>query len=1015
MKLRGGKAKEEVTAEHQGRAGRNLHTQNPTGPRYRRSERDKNDVEVVSKDTPEEAREKARQRRTSLPTPNIGERMTRSSAVRCINYGPNRRVMFPRHFFCLSCDYWEANWSQMRSDAKSESLINRCQGHHTDPTFPTTLKDTWCPSKSLGFQTAIDPSKVGTAADLMEDNQIKSDSEEMSDDDSSYVCSSSSSDEELMCNQDSPLSRFESFSLVEISCLLTDLATKTEEADVLKRANEKLKRKNERLMMVVHNLNQSIRRGKLNYDPATITLTQHLHFSLDKAISSHPHGRRTKEIGQALATVALHYREGIAYTPIMNHFKHFLRTKVFSPMRIARLMDLNGGSLNLVGIALLRSLETNGIQYVRGTILPSTHEMRKSFELVEQVGNVLAPYSLSHLPDGEAIKFDYGKMIKLIFRSFGLDNIALEREVALSLSIDGATLTKFLGHVMAGFKVKDRAAVDPITKKPLFVADTGSWGKLQSRQTCFPLHLHMGTENKVKYNEFADMFHFAQAYSVPTSATGIFGWKPFQLTMNTDLSGTWKALGRGGGARTNLRPCHCCAVQRDEQHKPNTEWCNKCVLTNPEVGWRCYHRRIITDHVLENMEEEMNTLLATIQYQLDQVKHSKLTIEDPESNAGNESSLHDPKSIWYSLDNRTSSERASYSDLLDSELIIRGITDPVGNLAQRQLILKQLLVVEFPIRDLSGDINASKRPEQALFLLMQAIPCILHLENRVALKTITMLIIDGVSAALEGTLFRHIRSEVERVSEYIALIELLVNQNILGSETSPSQWRLPYDEKEKKVGTITLENWRSRNLMGQLELLVEVSVPCQNRKQKWQMLLPRYRAFMETARQNRDWNTPEELAAFQHDVDLWFQNWVKLHGKAAITNYVHMLASGHVAEYVFHWGNLYEHSQQGWEAFNALVKSFFFRRTNHGGGKNKTRLKAIARWLQRRAIHMCGYDEVGMKDFLERLAEEEMVEEELHNLEELDGDNDDDDEVDETMNLGDQVDVMELFQQQATI
>jgi hypothetical protein len=43
------------------------------------------------------------------------------------------------------------------------------------------------------------------------------------------------------------------------------------------------------------------------------------------------------------------------------------------------------------------------------------------------------------------------------------------------------------------------------------------------------------------------------------------------------------------------------------------------------------------------------------------------------------------------------------------------------------------------------------------------------------------------------------------------------------------------------------------------------------------------------------------------------------------------------------------------------------------------------------------------------------LKEELHNLEELDGDNDDDDEVDETMNLGDQVDVMELFQQQATI
>jgi hypothetical protein len=71
--------------------------------------------------------------------------------------------------------------------------------------------------------------------------------------------------------------------------------------------------------------------------------------------------------------------------------------------------------------------------------------------------------------------------------------------------------------------------------------------------------------------------------------------------------------------------------------------------------------------------------------------------------------------------------------------------------------------------------------------------------------------------------------------------------------------------------------------------------------------------------------------------------------------------------------------------------------------------------LQRQAIHMCGFDEVGIKEFLERLAEEEVVEEELKDLEELDGDNDDDNEVDETMNLGDQVDVMELFQQQATI
>lgn len=250
-------------------------------------------------------------------------------------------------------------------------------------------------------------------------------------------------------------------------------------------------------------------------------------------------------------------------------------------------MDMHGGSLNLVALSLLRSLETNGKLYARGTILPSEHDMRKAFADIERVGAVLAPYEIFQVPDGEAVKFDYAKLIKLIFRSFGLEGEALERSVAISLSIDGATLTKFLGHVMAGFKIKDRKAICPITGKPLFVVQTG-WNKLQSRQTCFPLHLHMGRENKLKYNEFASMFMFLEQHSVPTSPTGIFGWRPFSLSINADLSGIWKALGRGGGARTNLRPCHCCAVQRDEQHKPNTNWCNKCtVRQNPiNVGWR---------------------------------------------------------------------------------------------------------------------------------------------------------------------------------------------------------------------------------------------------------------------------------------------------------------------------------------------------------------------------------------------------------------------------------------------
>ena len=84
-----------------------------------------------------------------------------------------------------------------------------------------------------------------------------------------------------------------------------------------------------------------------------------------------------------------------------------------------------------------------------------------------------------------------------------------------------------------------------------------------------------------------------------------------------------------------------------------------------------------------------------------------------------------------------------------------------------------------------------------------------------------------------------------------------------------------------------------------------------------------------------------------------------------------MLGAGHITEYLRHWRNLYIHSQQGYEAFNALLKSFFFRRTARGGkaGQNsnsdevlRSRLEPIGRWLQRRILWLCGLDSGDIDD-----------------------------------------------------
>jgi hypothetical protein len=68
----------------------------------------------------------------------------------------------------------------------------------------------------------------------------------------------------------------------------------------------------------------------------------------------------------------------------------------------------------------------------------------------------------------------------------------------------------------------------------------------------------------------------------------------------------------------------------------------------------------------------------------------------------------------------------------------------------------------------------------------------------------------------------------------------------------------------------------------------------------------------------------DQIQLFQAIIDDFFQVWVRLYSYAGCTNYIHLLSSGHIAEYMFRWQNLHCFSQQGWEYFNSLLKVFFF-------------------------------------------------------------------------------------------
>lgn len=81
----------------------------------------------------------------------------------------------------------------------------------------------------------------------------------------------------------------------------------------------------------------------------------------------------------------------------------------------------------------------------------------------------------------------------------------------------------------------------------------------------------------------------------------------------------------------------------------------------------------------------------------------------------------------------------------------------------------------------------------------------------------------------------------------------------------------------------------------------------------------------------------DEIETFQTLVDDFFESWLDIFGYQGITNYIHMLGSGHVHYFLTRYKCLYLYSQQGWEALNGQIQSFIHQNSQKGGHNSGTK------------------------------------------------------------------------------
>jgi hypothetical protein len=404
--------------------------------------------------------------------------------------------------------------------------------------------------------------------------------------------------------------------------------------------------------------------------------------------------------------------------------------------------------------------------------------------------------------------------------------------------------------------------------------------------------------------------------------------KPLSVTLTTDMAADWKLVGAGGGVKNTEMFCNLCSCTSSDVHQPNEEHCDRH-CSSKDADWRCYHHSMLCHGTSkEQLLAEVEQLKQSINSDLLEIeRRSKIKYY---SNPSQCLQHNFNKSIHFQPTN--SNEEEQFISLLMDELMMRGLS-PVGSLEALRQRLKNEVETERKLWLHLKKLEHCTKVEQSLIVLLHKIPCILHCENRVGIKLLTLVLHEGFDNVKEGLLFGHIRSVNDRITAYIKEVERILNTVILGEDDGPAQWVLPYNPEKKTVGIICLDDNCIQKILNHYELLVELSVCNQARLQKYNFGTNEYRNAMVILCQKREF-VDEEIVMFQTHIDLWFQAWNELWGSEGCTNYTHMLSSGHMVEYMFKWRNMYRFSQQGWEKFNHVFTTVYFRRANHGGKKH---------------------------------------------------------------------------------
>ena len=192
---------------------------------------------------------------------------------------------------------------------------------------------------------------------------------------------------------------------------------------------------------------------------------------------------------------------------------------------------------------------------------------------------------------------------------------------------------------------------------------------------------------------------------------------------------------------------------------------------------------------------------------------------------------------------------------------------------------------------------------------------------------------------------------------------MVMQTKVLGTERSPAHWSLPYEGKndaEFKISPISGRNESIRTMIHVADVIIEAALPADQQNLIGKLVLALSKYSIAIGLLNKHYQlSEEEVEEFQDNCDVFFHLWVEIFGMEGVTNYIHLIGSGHMQYFLRKYGCLYLYSQQGWEALMGKVQAVLHLNTQRGGkgsggGRKKSYIYPVMLFILRDLLWKTG-------------------------------------------------------------